>query len=94
VPVVNVLSKCDLLKEEELAKIERWTDEADTLMADLEEELPSTSKLLSMELLKALEAMGVYRKLVPASATEMTGLEDVYSAAQLVYTGGEDLSSD
>lgn len=94
VPLVNVLSKSDLLKEEDILRIEAWTDEADRLMADLEAEIPSSQSLLSRELLKAFETMGVYRKLVPASATEMTGLEDFYSAAQLVYTGGDDLASD
>jgi len=94
VPIVNILSKSDLLKPAELDRIEAWTMDADRLMASLDEEEPSAQKLLSLELLKSLESTGAYRRVLPCSSTEMTGLEDIYAAAQLVYTGGEDLSPD
>jgi len=94
VPIVNVLSKSDVLKGDDLDRIESWTVDADRLMAALDEEEPSAQKLLSLELLKSLESTGAYRRILPCSANEMTGLEDIYSAAQLVYTGGEDLAPD
>lgn len=95
VPMVNILSKVDLLEEAQVETIEGWTDEPDRLMAALDEEVGGgAQKVLSIELLRALDSMGVYRKLVPASSTTLAGLEDLYSAAQLVYTGGEDLRPD
>ncbi len=94
-PMVNVLSKADLLEPAELAKIEEWAAEPDRLMAALDEEAAEgAQKVLSIELLRALDSMGVYRRLVPASANEVKGLEDLYTAAQLMYSGGEDLSPD
>lgn len=95
VPMVNILSKSDLIEPAQLTQIEGWADEADSLMNALEEVGgEGAANAFSVELLRAFEAMGVYRRLVPASANTLAGLEDLYSAAQLVYTGGEDLSSD
>jgi len=94
-PMVNILSKSDILKSEDLAKIEEWAEEPERLMSALDEEVAEgAQKVLSIELLRALDSMGIYRRLVPASANEVRGLEDLYTAAQLVYTGGEDLSPD
>ena len=95
VPMVNILSKADLLEESQIEQIEEWADVPDRLMTSLEDEAgEGNQKLLSVELLRAFEGMGVYRKLVPASANTLVGLEDLYSAAQLVYTGGDDLRPD
>jgi GTPase SAR1 family protein len=95
VPMVNILSKADLLEPAQVETIEAWAEEPDRLMAALDEEgSQGAQKLLSVELLRAFDAMGAYRKLVPASADTLAGLEDLYTSAQLVYTGGEDLSPD
>ena len=95
VPMVNILSKADLLEEAQLDKIEGWTEEPDRLMTALEEDgVQGSQKILSIELLRAFDSMGVYRKVVPASANTLAGLEDLYSAAQLVYTGGDDRRPD
>ncbi len=95
VPMVNILSKADLIEEAQLEQIEGWAEDADRLMAALDEEASEgAQKVLSVEFLRALDGLGVYRKLVAASATTLAGLEDVYTAAQLAYSGGEDLASD
>ena len=93
-PIVNVLSKSDLLEAKDLERIEQWTGEPDHLMDALGESEPDAQKLLSIELLRAFETMGVYRPLIPSSSTAMTGLEDLHAAAQLAYSGGEDLAPD
>jgi GTPase SAR1 family protein len=95
VPMVNILSKSDLIEEAQLAQIEGWADEPDRLMDALHEGGGEGAQaLLSVEMLRAFESMGAYRRLVPASANTLAGLEDLYTSAQLVYTGGEDLSPD
>jgi GPN-loop GTPase len=95
VPMINLLSKSDLLEAAALEKIEEWTEQPERLMAALDEQAGEGSqKMLSIELLRALDNMGLYRKLVTTSAETLAGLEDLYTAAQLVYTGGDDLRPD
>jgi GTPase SAR1 family protein len=49
---------------------------------------------VTVELFKALENVGVYRTMIPVSARNMTGLEDIYNNIQQFFAGGEDLSKD
>ncbi|HQQ24679.1 MAG TPA: ATP/GTP-binding protein [Methanomassiliicoccales archaeon] len=93
VPFFTVLSKSDLLKEEELEVITGWSDSPDALYDALTGKIDSRA-VLSIELFKALESIGAYRRVIPASATEPSGLEDIYDMVQESFEGGEDLSDD
>lgn len=91
-PSENLLSKCDMLKEEEIKKILDWATKPLNLVSSMTEESPSTN--LSIELFKVLEDMDVYKNLVPISSETNFGMEDLYNIIQQVYMGGEDLTSD
>ncbi len=93
IPFFTVLSKSDLLKEEELEQITEWSESTDALYAALTGKIDPRA-VLGIELFKALEAIGAYRKVVPASAVEPSGLEDIYDMVQESFEGGEDLSDD
>ncbi len=93
VPFFTVLSKSDLLKEEEQEAIMEWSDSPDALYAALTDKI-DTRAVLGIELFKALESIGAYKKVVAASATEPSGLEDIYDMVQQSFEGGEDLSND
>lgn len=90
-PFVHILSKADLLSEEELQRVLRWSVDAYVLNEALTAEGVSPEAVLDTEFLKALETIGVYRRLVPVSAELPFGLEDIYSAVQSSLAGGEDL---
>ncbi len=94
IPTINVLSKIDLLKEEQLEQIIEWSKNPDALYDALIEESPDMKRELSVELLHAFESLGTYKELIPMSSDEMTGLEDLYSIVQQLFAGGEDLSTD
>ncbi|MEI6797413.1 MAG: GTPase, partial [Methanomassiliicoccales archaeon] len=79
--------------EEELARVLGWSRDPDALNYDLGETQGSRA-LLSLELFKAMENVGVYRELTAISSTENEGLEDIYTAVQMSFEGGEDLSRD
>ena len=89
-----MLSKVDLLDEEELDKILEWSKNPDALYDALILEAPSMKGQLNIELFRALEDLGTYKELIPVSAEEVTGMEDLYSMAQQMFKGGEDLSVD
>ncbi len=93
-PFVNVLSKADLMSEEELERVVKWSLDPfalyEALMAD--EATPKT--LLDVEFMKSMESIGVYKRLWPVSSDLPFGFEDVYGQVQLVFEGGEDLRPD
>ena len=94
VPFVNVLSKSDMLKEEDLEKVLEWSREPESLNSVLMDDEAHSRVPLSLELFKAMENIGMYRTITPVSAELQEGMEDIYNAIQQSYQGGDDLRSD
>jgi hypothetical protein len=94
VPFLNVLSKSDLLSDLELEAIMNWSRDPDALNGALTEADISPRTVQSVELLKAMESVGMYREITPVSAEVPSGIEDVYNAIQQSMEGGEDLRTD
>lgn len=92
IPCENLLSKCDILSDEDLEKILNWGTQPSNLINSITEE--SVSSHLSLELFKIFEEMDVYKSLIPISSETSFGMEDLYNVIQMVYMGGEDLTSD
>jgi GPN-loop GTPase len=92
-PVLNVLSKSDLLKEEELEELANWSRDSYALYNALTDKDMSSQAVISIEFLKAMESVGMYKELTPVSAQEGTGMEDIYNMVQQYFEGGEDAGS-
>ena len=90
VPVLNVISKRDLLKPEELARIASWTEDPDALEAALLDEKPDLYNQMNTDAFRILGAMGGMQKAWPTSGDTLEGLEDVYTFIQSVFAAGED----
>lgn len=93
-PFVNVLSKADLLSEEELEQVVQWSLDPIALYDALMEDERTPKTLLDVEFMKGMETIGVYRRLHPVSSEATSGFEDVYNQVQQVFEGGEDLRPD
>jgi hypothetical protein len=93
-PMMNVLSKSDLLEEKDMRNITDWAEDAYKLQAAAEEELAGPSTQFNIELFRALETVGAFRNFIRTSATELTGMEDIYTIVQNHFYGGEDLTKD
>lgn len=93
-PFVNLLSKSDLLTEEELRRVVQWSQDPYALYEALFEDGATSKTILDAEFLKAMESIGLYRRMQPVSAEVLFGLEEIYSQVQQVFEGGEDLSKD
>lgn len=91
-PCENLLSKCDMIEDEDLKKIIDWANEPSNLVNSMLEE--SVSSHLSVELFKVFEEMDVYKSLVPISSEKSFGMEDLYNSIQQNNMGGEDLTPD
>jgi GTPase SAR1 family protein len=94
VPFLNVLSKSDLLGEEKIQTILDWSKNFSTLYDALLSEGNSINKEINLELLKALDSIGMTIDLFPVSSSTYTGLEDLYNSVQQTFFGGEDSTPD
>ncbi len=93
VPVMNVLSKSDLLSEEEIEKIENWSTDSENLLNVLMDEVSGSQNQVSIEVLRAMETIGAYGGVGFASSETMYGMEDIYTVLQEISSGGEDKDS-
>jgi hypothetical protein len=93
IPLINLVSKSDLLTEEEIDRITGWSDNNEALMNALMDEVSGSQNQMSVEVLKALETVGVAGGVGFASSESMFGLEDIYNTAQELSIGGTDRES-
>jgi hypothetical protein len=91
VPAMALLAKADMLTEPEREKVELWGKDYYALFNALLDESIDSQTQVSVEFLQALETVGGGRDLVAVSSDTGEGLEDIYSAAQQVFEGGEDI---
>lgn len=94
VPMVNLLSKCDTLSEEESDRIIGWHNNPDTLYGDLLDEDSDPGSVIGMNLFRAMEECGVFGEMRKASAETGVGLEEIYAAAQMQFHGGDDAQTE
>lgn len=90
VPMLNVLTKADMLDEAEVDRILGWMDRTETLGEALEAGEKSMFTEVSRTLLQVLEDLGTYTRLTPVSSETFDGIEDVYAFLQGAFSGGED----
>lgn len=91
-PIINVLSKVDLLANRDVERIITWSEDYNVLYEALIEYEASMEQQLSVEVFRALDALGVYRRLLPVSALDMIGLDAIYTHMQSIFYGGEDIT--
>jgi len=90
-PMISILSKADTLIQDDREKIGLWSKDYYALFSALLDDAIDAQTQISVEFLQALDAVGAGRPIVPVSSDSGEGMEDLYSAAQLVFEGGEDL---
>jgi GTPase SAR1 family protein len=93
-PIMNLLSKSDLLDEKELGEIHAWADDAYRLQSAAEQEVTGPLAQFNVEMFRALEAVGAFRNFYTVSSETLVGMEDVYQAVQNYFFGGEELTKD
>lgn len=85
-PSITLLGKADLLKPAERERILSWSENTDLLWEALRDR-----ETVSAELFKALDAIGGFGAPIPVSGATGEGVADLYTAAQEIYSGGEDI---
>ncbi len=88
-PQLNVLSRADLLTEDELGKITGWLDDPDQLIFDIQESRNELQVELSSELYNTIYSLFSGVDMVPLSATNMENLDLLFSHVSNILTSGE-----
>ncbi|MEM4246503.1 MAG: ATP/GTP-binding protein [Candidatus Bathyarchaeia archaeon] len=91
-PQVYALSKSDLVEEERIAKMVEWGVSPQTLDAELEASLGSSSVLIARQLADALSETGLMSEPIPVSSKNEVGLLELYAALTRILTGGEEVT--
>jgi len=84
-PQVNILSKADMLSEQERELVTRWS---------ILNEQASIHREMSEGILRLIQEFENHAQLIPTGKEDFFGIEDLYTAIQLQFEGGEDLMSD
>lgn len=92
IPYFPILSKVDMLKQEEIEQIQNWATDHWELNMSLREH-SSRESHVGMELIKSIQNMGLKHNLSPVSSTQEVGMENIYAAVQDTFYGGEDLEA-
>jgi len=93
-PHINVLSKSDLLTNEDVETIKQWAADPDELYGAIINESASVYREVSEGIVHLLQEYGGHTLLIPTSQNEQKGVEDIYTALQLQFSGGEDTLKD
>ena len=93
-PQINVLSKADMLSKKDLEIILKWSKDPNDITEALINEEATVYREMSEGILKLIEDFGGHTTLIPTSKKNLFGIEDLYTAIQLQFTGGEDLMKD
>ncbi len=93
IPYFPILSKSDLLSDDELDMISLWAEDLLSLESVLRG-TTSRNSYVSIELVKSLhEIYSEGQQITPVSSNEGNGLEDIYTEVQSVFYGCDDLES-
>lgn len=88
-PQLNVLSRADILTEDELGQITSWLDDPDQLIFDIQDSRNELQVELSSELYNAIYNLFSGIDMVPVSATNMENLDLLFSHVSNTLTSGE-----
>ena len=90
-PQLNILSKPDILMDEQIEEIVSWSTEPYTLEEALDTSAEGLVREFSGAIFRMLEDLGGRTEAIPVSSKKMTGMEELYGEFQKVFSGGDNL---
>jgi GPN-loop GTPase len=94
VPQLNILSKADMLTDEELEQVVEWSKNTDLLEQALMQQQQSLYTQINENILRLLFDFPIFESIIPVSEKEFLGVEDLYAMVQFLFEGGEDVRPD
>jgi len=93
-PQINILSKADILQNQELEQVQRWAQDSYELENAIMNEEASVYREMSEQIMKIIHGFDNQLQLFPVGKEEYLGIDDIYNNIQLQFEGGEDLTKD
>ena len=93
-PQLNILSKTDLLHDEDLKLIKNWSENIEELYTAVTMEKASMFQQMSEGILRLIQEFGGLTKLIPYSNKNLGDIADIYTLLQQEFEAGEDLLKD
>jgi hypothetical protein len=90
-PQLNILSKADILEEEAIERIVKWSENTFQLEDALYNSASGLTREYSQSILRMLEELGGATSLTPVSAKTRVGLEILYGHMQRIFMGGDNV---
>lgn len=90
-PQLNILSKADILMDEEIEEITQWGEEPYLLETALDSTAEGISREYARFILQMLTNLGSVSGAIPVSAKDMIGLDAIYGELQRIFVGGDNL---
>jgi GTPase SAR1 family protein len=90
-PQLCILSKSDILMEDEIEEIVQWGSEMHLLEEALDQSSEGLVREYSKSILEMLGSIGTMSDTVPVSAKDMTGFDVLYGEIQRIFLGGDNL---
>ena len=92
-PQIYALSKIDLVTDEEIDTIVRWTNERDAFEESLRTVEEQNLSTISTKLANAIFETGLLSEPIPVSSKTNSGLVELNAAVTRILTGGEEATS-
>lgn len=92
-PMISLLSKSDVLKDEEMARITSWFSDPEVLYDDLLENDMDPQNIVGTELFRALENIGTFGDIRAVSSQASMGMDEIYNASQMAFDAGDDVQN-
>jgi len=93
-PQVNILSKSDLISDQERETVKKWSENIDVLENAILSEESSVYREMSEGILNLLRGFSGQIQMIQTGKEKYLGINDLYTLIQLQFQGGEDLTSD
>ena len=93
-PQINILSKADLLKKEDIELIRSWSENSEELYSAVIMEKASMFQQMNEGILHIIQEFGGFTEIHPYSKKNFQGIEDIYTMMQQEFEAGEDLLKD
>ena len=88
-PQISVLSKADLLKEEELEEISGWSEDPLLMEDAINRRLTGLNRLMSQDMLEVIGRLGIDFAPIPVSSRTNLGFNVLFAEMSRVFVRGE-----
>lgn len=88
-PQISVLSKVDLLREEELEEVSSWSDDPLLLEQAINERLIGMNRLMSQDMLEVINRLGIEFAPIPVSSRTNLGFDVLFAEMSRILMRGE-----